>query len=84
MKVAFNKIKITPNNYIGMPLAGYTREEPCLGKLDDIQANGILIESSSKGTPKKMLIIISMVEEFITEPWKMKELALLPIMILKN
>ncbi|MHA1658330.1 MAG: hypothetical protein ACTSUT_04300 [Promethearchaeota archaeon] len=60
MKVAFNKIKITPKNYIGMPLAGYTRKEPCLGKLDDIHAHGILIESSSLGTSKKMLLLISM------------------------
>jgi len=60
MKVAFNKIKITPKNYIGMPMAGYTRPDPCLGKLDDIFAYGILIEASNKDNSNKYLLLISL------------------------
>jgi len=48
MDVAFNKIKITPKDYIGKPLAGYARKEPCLGKLDDIHAYGVLISLNNK------------------------------------
>lgn len=54
MKVSFSKIKITPKEYIGVPMAGYTRKDPCLGKLDDIHANGVLIESSSLKMGKKI------------------------------
>ncbi|MHA1671372.1 MAG: hypothetical protein ACTSV5_12460, partial [Promethearchaeota archaeon] len=46
MKVAFGKKPITPLNFLGMPLAGYTRKKPCLGKLDDIHVHGILIEEN--------------------------------------
>lgn len=46
MKVAFGKNTITPLNFLGMPLAGYTRKKPCLGKLDDIHVHGILIEEN--------------------------------------
>ncbi|MHA1105147.1 MAG: hypothetical protein ACTSPN_05430 [Promethearchaeota archaeon] len=46
MKVAFGKKTITPLNYLGMSLAGYTRKKPCLGKLDDIHIHGILIEEN--------------------------------------
>ncbi len=46
MKVAFGKKTITPLNYLGMSLAGYTRKKPCLGKLDDINVHGILIEEN--------------------------------------
>ena len=46
MKVAFGKKTITPLNYLGMSLAGYTRKKPCLGKLDDIHVHGILIEEN--------------------------------------
>jgi hypothetical protein len=60
MKVAFNKIKITPKNYIGMPMAGYTRPDPCLGKLDDIFAYGILLETSNKDKSNKFLLLISL------------------------
>lgn len=60
MKVAFNNIKITPKNYIGMPMAGYTRPDPCLGKLDDIFAYGILLEASNKDSPNKFLLLISL------------------------
>ncbi|MBY9017840.1 MAG: hypothetical protein KGD66_03310 [Candidatus Lokiarchaeota archaeon] len=46
MKVAFGKKTITPLNFLGMSLAGYTRKKPCLGKLDDIHVHGILIEEN--------------------------------------
>ena len=48
MDVAFSKIKITPKNYIGKPMAGYARKDPCLGKLDDIHAYGVLITQENK------------------------------------
>ena len=50
MDVAFSKIKITPKNYIGKPMAGYARKDPCLGKLDDIYAYGVLITQNKKNT----------------------------------
>ncbi len=60
MKVAFSKIKITPKNVIGVPMAGYTRKEPCSGKLDDIFAHGVLIEGTSQETIKKHILLISL------------------------
>ena len=48
MNVAFSKIKITPKDYIGKPMAGYARKDPCLGKLDDIHAYGVLITQENK------------------------------------
>ncbi|MFX1408658.1 MAG: hypothetical protein ACFFBW_17035, partial [Promethearchaeota archaeon] len=59
MKVAFNRVSITPKDYIGKPLAGYTRKDPCLGKLDDIFAYGVLIESSSSKENNDFLLLIS-------------------------
>ncbi len=59
MKVAFSRIKITPKNYVGMPMAGYARPDPCMGKLDDIYAHGILMEDSQKGNNKEYLLLIS-------------------------
>ncbi|MHA1460209.1 MAG: hypothetical protein ACTSO8_01905 [Promethearchaeota archaeon] len=56
MKVAFSKIKITPKDYIGKPMAGYARKDPCLGKLDDIHAYGVLISQNNKN---KNLLLIS-------------------------
>jgi len=50
MNVAFSKIKITPKDYIGKPMAGYARKDPCLGKLDDIHAYGVLISQKNKNT----------------------------------
>jgi len=47
MKVAFSKLNITPKEYVSKPLAGYTRKNPCLGKLDDIYVHSVLIESNS-------------------------------------
>ena len=43
MKAAFGKINITPKDAIGKPIAGYSRKDPCLGKLDDIHVYGVLI-----------------------------------------
>ena len=60
MKVAFDKIKITPKNYIGMPMAGYARPDPCLGKLDDIFAYGILLEASNIDKTNKYLLLITL------------------------
>ena len=48
MKVAFSRINITPKDYVGKPLAGYGRKDPCLGKLDDIHAYGNLITLNGK------------------------------------
>jgi neutral ceramidase len=59
MKVAFSKINITTNEYIGKAMAGYTRKEPCLGKLDDIYAYGVLIERNSKAKESNYLLMIS-------------------------
>ncbi|MFO8019102.1 MAG: hypothetical protein R6U96_10735 [Promethearchaeia archaeon] len=60
MKVAFGKIKITPNEFIDQPLAGYSRPDPCLGKLDDIHAYGVLIENITLKNVKKHLLLISL------------------------
>ena len=56
MNVAFSKIKITPKDYIGKPMAGYARKDPCLGKLDDIHAYGVLITQINKN---RNLLLIS-------------------------
>ena len=60
MKVAFSRIKITPKNYIGVPMAGYSRPDPCLGKLDDIYAYGVLIEASNLDENKNFLVLVSL------------------------
>lgn len=60
MKVAFGKIKITPDNYLGESMAGYSRPDPCLGKLDDIHAYGALIESYTLKNVKKRLLLLSL------------------------
>jgi len=59
MRVAFSKIQITPKNYIGKPLAGYTRKDPCLGKFDDIYAYAALIDGISEANKKNALLLIS-------------------------
>jgi len=58
MKVAFNKVKITPKDYIGKPMAGYSRKDSCLGKLDDIYAYGVLL-SIGKDNNKHHLLLVS-------------------------
>jgi hypothetical protein len=60
MRVAFNRIKITPKEYIGKAMAGYSRPDPCLGKLDDVYAYGVLIEDIVLGNIKKRLLLISL------------------------
>ena len=60
MKVAFGKIKITPKDVIGKPMAGYSRPDPCKGILDDIYAHGVLIEDIVLGDVKKKLLLISL------------------------
>ena len=59
MKVAFGKVNITPKDYIGKAMAGYTRTEPCLGKLDDIHAYGILLEEKNINNNCNRLLFIS-------------------------
>ncbi len=41
-------------------MAGYTRKDPCLGKLDDIHAHGVLIEQDSGELANKHLLLVSM------------------------
>ena len=60
MKAAFGKISITPESIIGIPMSGYTRQFPALGKLDDIYARAVLIEVSHKGTKSNKIILISL------------------------
>jgi len=57
MKVAFNRTKITPKDYIGKPMAGYSRKDPCLGKLDDIHAYGVLLNIDSSNHHHHLLMI---------------------------
>ena len=57
MKVAFNRTKITPKDYIGKPMAGYSRKDPCLGKLDDINAYGALIDMDNGNNHLHVLMI---------------------------
>ena len=40
MRVSFTKIIISPRDFIGKPMAGYSRKNPCLGKLDDYIEEG--------------------------------------------
>ena len=60
MRVSFNKIIISPKDFIGRPMAGYTRKNPCLGKLDDIYAYGVLIEGKSEEKGKNKLLLLSL------------------------
>jgi hypothetical protein len=60
MRVSFSKKIITPKDFIDKPMAGYTRKNPCLGKLDDIYAYGVLIEGKSGERGKKELLLISL------------------------
>jgi len=57
VKVAFSRVNITPKEFIGKSMAGYTRKDPCRGKLDDIHAYGVLIETDSLN--KEYLLLIS-------------------------
>ena len=66
MRVAFGKIKLTPKDYIGRTLAGYVPIVKCDGKLDDIYARGVLIESSNQA---ENLLIISL--DFLKFPMKL-------------
>jgi len=58
MKVAFNETRITPKDYLDKPLAGYSRKNHCLGKLDDIHAYGVLINVNN-GIINRHLLMIS-------------------------
>jgi len=57
MKVAFNRTKITPKDYIGKPMAGYSRKDPCLGKLDDIHTYGVLLNIDRSNNKHHILMI---------------------------
>jgi len=79
MKVAFNKITITPKDVIGKAMAGYTRPDPCKGILDKIHAYGVLIES--KDDNKQLLLLsidILKLPLSITKYMKMKLLKEFP------
>jgi len=60
MRVAFGKVIITPENYMGIPLAGYTPITKCTGKLDDIYAHAVLIEDVALGNVNHRLLFISL------------------------
>lgn len=60
MQVAFSTIKITPKNYVGIPLAGYTPIPKCTGILDDLYAHGVLIEDEDLGNIKRHVLLISL------------------------
>ena len=60
MKVAFSKINITPKNIIGKAMAGYSRQDPCLGILDEINAYGVLLEGNNQSDNKNNLLLISL------------------------
>ncbi len=60
MKVAFGKITITPENYMGMTMAGYTPIPKITGKLDDIYTRGILIEDVELGNIPRRLLFLSL------------------------
>ncbi len=59
MKASFGKVIITPKGGAkGVPMAGYTRPFPAQGKLDDIYARGVLVETQlDNGDNKRMLIL---------------------------
>ena len=59
MQVAFSKISITPKEYIGKALAGYTRKEACSGKLDDLYAYSALIECPDSNSENRFLVLIA-------------------------
>jgi hypothetical protein len=59
MKVAFGTVNITPNDFCGKALAGYTRKEPCLGKLDDLYAHTILLSNGSANGENSFFLLIS-------------------------
>ena len=60
MRVSFSKIRISPRDFVGRPMAGYSRKEPCLGKLDDLYAYGVLIEGGNECREKNELLLISL------------------------
>ena len=43
-----------------MPMAGYEPQDPCSGLLDDLHANGILLETSNNDYSKKHMLLISL------------------------
>ncbi|MHA1746581.1 MAG: hypothetical protein ACTSWW_11310 [Promethearchaeota archaeon] len=57
MKASFGKIIITPpGGPEGVPMAGYSRAFPASGKLDDLYARAVLIESNGD-IPNRILLI---------------------------
>ena len=61
MKASFGKTIITPKNGgHGVPMAGYTRQFPAQGKLDNLYARGALIEEIHKDNVKKRLLVLSL------------------------
>jgi hypothetical protein len=60
MRVAFGKISITPDNPVGVPMAGYSRDHAANGKLDELYAHAVLIEDVVMGNINKKLLLISL------------------------
>ncbi len=48
MKAAFGRVNLTPDDYRGRTLAGYTPIVKCLGKYDDIHGSVFLLEESGE------------------------------------
>ncbi|KKL57977.1 hypothetical protein LCGC14_2230000 [marine sediment metagenome] len=63
MRVAFNKIVITPKGYNSKQLTCYTRPCFCLGKLNEIYAHGILVER--KDIFNQLLVLVLMCDFII-------------------
>ncbi|HME52460.1 MAG TPA: hypothetical protein VKM55_09605 [Candidatus Lokiarchaeia archaeon] len=66
MRVSFGKVNITPKDYIGRCLAGYTPVPRCTGKYDDIHARAVLIEDLVLGNVQKRLLLIAL--DFVQVP----------------
>jgi hypothetical protein len=60
MRAAFGKICLTPADYLGRTLAGYTPIQVCTGKYDDIFARGVLIDNPILGNIHKYFLILSL------------------------
>jgi len=55
MKASFGRVILTPDDYLGRTLAGYTPIVECSGKLDDIHGSVFLLEDN-----EEFLVLITM------------------------
>jgi len=63
MKASFGKVVITPPGGVkGIPMAGYSRAFPASGKLDDIYARAVLIESEGATSTRMLLISLDLLK----------------------